>query len=100
MDEAHNIVDSATAHFTLRVSNRGILKTLNRLKRTAARSARIMKETRNIKEQSPAVKNAFRNGEGLSAENKKKRRQLPEDFLIHSTPVFWSLVKTWTLTTA
>ncbi len=56
IDEAHNIVDSATSHFTLRVSNRGILKTLNRLKRTAARSARIVKKTHCIEEKSPVVK--------------------------------------------
>ncbi|QMU56534.1 MAG: hypothetical protein GKS04_05270 [Candidatus Mycalebacterium zealandia] len=43
IDEAHNVAGSATMHFTLKTSSLGVTKTLNRLKRVAARAARLAK---------------------------------------------------------
>lgn len=41
IDEAHNVVDSATSHFSLRTSTVAVLKTLNRLKRAVSYSGKI-----------------------------------------------------------
>lgn len=43
IDEAHNVVDSATSHFSMRVSPASVSKTLGRLTRAAAFSARLAK---------------------------------------------------------
>ncbi len=44
IDEAHNVAASATVHFTLKTSNFGVTKTLNRLKRVVARAGRLAKK--------------------------------------------------------
>lgn len=43
IDEAHNIADSATSHFSLRVSPASVSKTLGRLARASAFAARAVK---------------------------------------------------------
>lgn len=48
IDEAHNVAQSATVHFTLKTSSLGVAKTLNRLKRVAVRAARLAHFTKGM----------------------------------------------------
>ncbi len=56
IDEAHNIVEAATSHFTLRTSTLGVLKTLNRLRRVISYCGRLVKNKKSGATDSVVVK--------------------------------------------